>query len=178
MRKVFYLMGVLEDTDIDWLAAHGSIQFVKAGTLVVEQGLAIASLDIVVDGSLSVFRRSHPDRVIKELLAGEIIGEISFVDTRSPTASVRANIDSRLLVVDREVLLRKLERDQGFAARFYRALALFLADRLRSTMDSLGFGDPDPDAELADELDESMMDNMTLGATRFDRFLHQLEVTS
>jgi CRP/FNR family transcriptional regulator, cyclic AMP receptor protein len=178
MRKVLYLMGVLDDADIDWLAAHGTVQFVKAGNLVVEQGLPVACLRILLEGSLSVFRKASPDRIIKELFAGEVIGEISFVDSRPPTASVRARVDSRLLVVDREVLIRKLERDQGFAARFYRALALFLADRLRSTMGSLGFGDGDQDSEESVELDENLMDNVALGATRFDRFLHQLRVES
>jgi CRP/FNR family cyclic AMP-dependent transcriptional regulator len=178
MRKVLYLMGVLEDTDIDWLAAHGTMRLVKEGAAVVEQGSPISSLYILLDGSLTVFKRAHPDRSIKELLAGEVIGEISFVDSRPPTTSVRANVDSYLLVVARDVLIRKLEKDLGFAARFYHALALFLADRLRFTIGSLGFGDADQDSDDASELDESLMDNISLGATRFDRFLRGLRGAS
>jgi hypothetical protein len=52
---------------------------------------------------------------------------------------------------------------------------VLLADRLRKTTSHLGYGawieDSDPD-----ELDDSMMDNASLGATRFDRLLKQLRV--
>jgi CRP-like cAMP-binding protein len=181
MRKALYLMGVLEDSDIDWLSAHGTMQFVKAGTLIVEQGSSIACLHILLDGSLSVFKSAAPARTIKELLAGEVIGEIAFVDSRPPTTSVSANIDSSLLTVSGDVLRRKIEKDQGFAARFYHGVALFLADRLRSTIGSLGFGDVDQEgpAEIDDELmDDELMDNVSQGAMRFDRLLRQMHVNA
>lgn len=176
MRKVLYLMGVLDDTDIDWLAANGHVQLIQAGDLLVEQGSPITYLSILLDGSLSVFRKERPDRVIQNLLAGEVIGEISFVDSRPPTASVQANTASYVLQVNRDTLSQKLAKDQAFAARFYRALALFLADRLRSTVQNLGFGDPNAQTEDAVELDDSLMDYVALGGIRFDKFLRQLRV--
>jgi len=169
-------MGVLDDTDIDWIAAHGTVHRAKSGELIVEQGVPIGYLCILLDGSLSVYRKDASDRIIQNLLAGEVIGEISFVDSRPPTASVRCNMDSWILRVDREALNRKLERDQGFASRFYRALALFLADRLRSTVQNLGFGNPNEQSDDLNELDDGLMDNLNLGGIRFDKFLRQLRV--
>lgn len=54
-------------------------------------------------------------------------------------------------------------------------LETLLADRLRKTTSYLGYGKwtegTDPD-----ELDESLMDSVSLGATRFDRLLKQLRI--
>jgi hypothetical protein len=66
----------------------------------------------------------------------------------------------------------RLQQQPAFAARFYRALAIFLADRLRSatarmTVDK-GLGG---DAVMEDELDESILDNVSLAGVRFERLL-------
>lgn len=174
MRKVLYLMGVLEDTDMDWLASHGSLETVEAGTIIVDQGVSIDSLFVLLDGQLSIFNKANPKTALNNLYAGEVIGEISFVDSRPPIASVRAETRSQLVRVHKELLKAKINRDLGFAARFYHALALFLADRMRSTMGGLGYECGDETPEVRGELDDSLMDYVALGATRFDRFLRQM----
>ena len=50
--------------------------------------------------------------------------------------------DCVVLAVPQRALRDKLHKDQGFAARFYRALAIFLANRMRATMNTLGYGKP------------------------------------
>ncbi|MFZ1009225.1 MAG: hypothetical protein WAN65_20450, partial [Candidatus Sulfotelmatobacter sp.] len=55
--------------------------------------------------------------------------------------------------------------------RFYRALAGFLADRLRTTTAHLGYGKWDQDT---DELDDTMLDDMSVAATRFDYLIKRL----
>jgi len=67
--------------------------------------------------------------------------------------------------------------DASFAARFYRAVAVFLADRLRNTVARLGYGagqDLDENAEYAGELDFGVLDNVHLAGARFDRMLKRL----
>jgi hypothetical protein len=65
--------------------------------------------------------------------------------------------------------------DDAFAGRFYKAVATLLADRLRKTTSHLGYGKWDVESD-PDELDDSMMDNASQGATRFDRLLKSLRV--
>ena len=93
-------------------------------------------LYFVLDGALVVHTPAAPR--IAVLKAGDVVGEISFVDARPPVASVRAEVESKVGAVPRAVLSAKLRDDVGFAARFYRALAVFLADRLRTTTSHLG----------------------------------------
>jgi CRP/FNR family cyclic AMP-dependent transcriptional regulator len=170
MRKVMYLMGALEDPDIEWLAANGRVIRLTRGQVLVREGQPVDSLFVVLDGRFAV----HADGTqVAALLAGEVVGEISFVDTRLPLATVTALDTARVLVVGRDVLLAKLAADPKFAANFYRALAVFLADRLRATTARMGYGRPTQDAavEADEELGDDLMETVSLGARRFDNLL-------
>jgi CRP/FNR family transcriptional regulator, cyclic AMP receptor protein len=175
MRKVLYLMGVLDDRDVEWLAKNGTTRLMSSGTVLIREGFPIEDVYVVLEGKLFVLVKAMGDREVATLLAGEIVGEMSFVDSRPPSASVVAAQDSHLLVLSRAVLSSRLQTDNAFAARFYRAVATLLADRLRKTTSHLGYGkwteEMDPD-----ELDDSLMESASLGATRFDRLLKQLRI--
>jgi CRP-like cAMP-binding protein len=79
---------------------------------------------------------------------------------------VTALEDSRVLAVRRDIILEAFERDAGFAARFYRALAVFLSDRLRSATAHDGAGD---------ELDEGILDTLHQAGDRFVRLVAMLD---
>jgi CRP/FNR family cyclic AMP-dependent transcriptional regulator len=175
MRKVLYLMGILDDGDVEWLGKSGSTKHISTGTVLIHEGKAIDDVYVVLDGKLSVLVKGMGDREIAALLAGEVVGEMSFVDSRPPSASVVAAQDSHLLVLPRSALTSKLKMDDAFAARFYKAVATLLADRLRKTTSHLGYGQWNEEAD-PDELDESLMDSASLGATRFDRLLKRLRI--
>lgn len=169
MRKVFYIMGILDDSDTEWLATHGTAKFLNAGTVLVQEGSPIDSVYIVLDGQLSVVSQ-RLNREIASLSCGEMLGEISFVDTRLPSASVVVDRESYVLAVPRDTLTTKLEQDSGFAARFYRAVAALLADRLRATVSQLGYEVQKKTSE-ADDLDDEWMENISFAAARFDQLL-------
>jgi len=173
MRKAMYLMGALEDSDVEWLAAHGTAERLPPGQTLVQEGRAIDSLYVVLDGQLAVQVGSSR---VATLLAGEVIGEISFVDARPPLATVASLDTARVLAVRRDVLQEKLAADAKFAANFYRALAIFLADRLRATTTRLGYGHPEQDAapDAADELGDELLETVSLGTRRFDYLLRQV----
>jgi CRP-like cAMP-binding protein len=173
MRKAMYLMGALEDSDIEWLAARGTAQRLTRGQVLVREGQAVDSLFVVLDGQLAVEAGGSN---VATLLAGEVVGEISFVDSRPPLATVTALDAARILAVRREVLQAKLASDPRFAANFYRALATFLADRLRATTTRMGYGPPEQDAtaEAADELSDDLMETVSLGTQRFDNLLRRV----
>jgi CRP/FNR family cyclic AMP-dependent transcriptional regulator len=169
VRKALYLMGVLNDTDIHWLASKGTKMVFAEGVELIRRGSPIRHLYIVLDGRLSV---EVGELKVATLIAGEVIGEISFVDSRAPLASVVAQIPTIVLGIETSLLKKKLEADSQFGSRFYRAIALFLADRLRSTTGRLGYQSPAPETETMsddpDELDADFMQLVSMANVRFD----------
>jgi bacteriocin-type transport-associated protein len=173
MRKALFFLGILSDTDIDWLIAAGERQRIAANTVLIRHGEPIRVVYLVLDGTLRV---TIDDREVAQLRSGEILGELSFVDMRPPSANVVAIEDSVVLAVAREPLAEKLENDTAFGYRFYRALAVLLADRVRSTTSRLAYGSPaaTPSDELEDELEPMVLDRMALAGARFDWLLRRL----
>jgi CRP/FNR family transcriptional regulator, cyclic AMP receptor protein len=173
MRKALHLLGILDDVDIDWLASNGILRHVSAGTTLIHEKKPIDSLYLLLEGQLSITVGGTAGKQIATLFPGEIVGEISFVDTRPPSASVMAIQDSQLLALARDALSDKLAKDQAFAARFYRAIATFLADRLYVTVGRYGYGSAQQDVDI-DELPDSAMDEIDLATVRVDKLIKRL----
>jgi len=173
MRKALHLLGILDDVDIDWMASNGVMCNIASGETLIQEKRPIDSLYLLLEGQLSVTVGGLNGTLIATLMPGEIVGEISFVDPRPPSASVQATQDSRLLAISRDLLSIKLKKDQAFAARFYRAIAVFLADRLYVSVGRFGYGSPQQDVDV-DELPEYRLDEIDLAATRTDKLLKRL----
>lgn len=177
MRRVLYILGQLGDEDIEWLIGAGTLRRLDPGATLIHEGQPIEALYILLDGALSITTAAL-DGELARLSSGELIGEISFVDERPPTATVTASEPTRLLALDRTLLREKLEQDPRFAARFYKAVSLFLADRLRATVGRLGYGRlPEPASAATEagegltELNSDVLDNVHLAGARFERIL-------
>lgn len=172
MRKALHLMGFLDDVDVEWMVKNGVKRDVMSGTVLIQEGTSIDSLYVVLEGALAVrvAAMGEEESPIATLFAGEIVGEISLVCSRPPTASVVAITDSRVLSIPRSLLAKKLADDIPFTARFYHALATFLADRLAVTVGRFGYGSAQQDAD-PEELDESSLEEIAVAAKRFEQLL-------
>jgi CRP/FNR family cyclic AMP-dependent transcriptional regulator len=156
MRKVLYIFGQLTDADVEWLAKHGRRKRLAKSTVLIHQGVAVETLYIVLEGQLSVLQGAAK-REIARLGEGEIAGEMSFIDARPPSATVRAGTDVVVYTIPTKTLAAHLGENTAFAARFYKAVATFLSDRLRNVTDP----------ESGDELDDSVLDNVDRAGARF-----------
>ncbi|HSS78269.1 MAG TPA: cyclic nucleotide-binding domain-containing protein [Thermoanaerobaculia bacterium] len=181
MRKVLFLFGQLNDDDVEWMLRAGQKRFVPANDMLIEQGVPVDSVFILLDGRLAVWLRPRrgAEREIARLYAGEIVGEMSFVDARPPSATVRAFEDSTVFALSKAVLNTKLAADQGFAARFYRALAIYLSTTVRERHRDLGTGvaAEGEEEDDSDELDANVLDGVYLAGERFDRMVKRVLVT-
>lgn len=172
MKKVLYIFGQLTDEDIEWLIANGKKEKFEAGSVIIQKDHKINMLYIGLDGKFSVFYGDNDEIKVAELGAGEIVGEMSFVDSSPPSATVKVEQDSIVYSIPRDKLKAKIDADSGFAARFYHAIAIFLADRLRATVSLLGYGDGKYVAEGQEpELDSLIMDSVSIAGDRFHRML-------
>ena len=177
MRKILYLLGHLSDSDVQWMLAEGRKERVPKGAVLIRQGQPIEALYILLTGALEVTGSGIEQARPIQLGCGEVVGEVSFVDSRPPLATVTAGADCEVLAVPRAKLADRLAGDHEFAARFYRALAVFLAERLRATMRRLGYhrGQPlNEGEEYDDELGAEVLDSLHLAGARFDHVLQRL----
>ena len=177
MRKVLFLFGQISDQDIEWMLQVGRKETVPRGHVLIREGHAFDTVYIVLDGAFSVTVSALEDREVNRLGCGEVVGEMSFVDARPPSATVTALENSTVFAIPRSHLAGRLEQDMAFAARFYRAICLFLSDRLRSSVALMGYDsgqELDADVEYQDELNPGVLDSIHLAGSRFDAMLKHL----
>jgi len=163
MRKALYILGDLNDQDIIYLAETGTVQNVEEGATLINAGEPIRAVYFVTDGEFTV--RSIDGSVVAELGVGDVIGEMSFVESQPPDVDVVAKIPSRVLAVPRDALMAELGQNAEFGGRFYKALATFLSDRLRSMTPRGQEG----------ELDDRLLDIMHIAGDRLHRLIEMLE---
>lgn len=178
MRKALYILADLDDLDLAWLSEAGTVRKVPSGETIIREGVAIDTLYVVLDGKLEV--TVGEGKRVAELAAGDIVGEMSLVEKRPPSASVTTIEATRILGVPQAAIRDRLGKDTAFAARFYRALAVFLSDRLRATVATLGYGKPVEESrqktlERENELDEGLLDTLHVAGDRMRRLIAMLE---
>ncbi len=88
MRKVLYIFGLLTDADVEWIARTGVRRRVRAGETLIEEGQRIESVIFLLQGEFLVSALGVGE--IARLGVGEIVGEMSFVDSAPPAATVTA----------------------------------------------------------------------------------------
>ncbi len=100
----------------------------KAGDFLLHEGDESTEMYYLQSGSLAVIKRKG-DAVhqIGTLIAGELVGEMSFLDKEPRSASVRAISESTLLIVPAD----KLEEIMEGQPKWFAALLHTLTDRLR-----------------------------------------------
>lgn len=172
MKKILLFFSELNNNDLDWLVQKGKKEIVQPDRWLIREGQVSEALYIVVSGSFSVVIQSQDQKELAKISVGEIVGEVSFIDTRPPLASVRSIEESVVLSIPRIQLLAKLQQDINFSSRFYRAICLCLSDRLRGTVSRLGYGyDVDTlDAHL-EGFGQSMLSNLELAEAKFNWLL-------
>ena len=166
MKKVLFLLGHLSDLDIEWMIDHGIKERLSLGQHLIHKGEDIDSIYIILSGQLSIV---DGKREIAHVGPGEIVGEMSFLESRPPSVSVIATEESTLFSISKKEVNHRLDTDREFKANFYYSLALFLSDRLRKTTNQLGYESPDE----ADLIDTNVLDGVSQAGSRFSQIVHR-----
>ncbi|MCP4575493.1 MAG: cyclic nucleotide-binding domain-containing protein [Deltaproteobacteria bacterium] len=178
MRKVLYILGGLDDNDVEWLIARGERRRLSIGTVLIREGDMIDALFILLEGELAASVMTHGgERELGRMAVGDMVGEVSLVDDRPASASVTVVRDAHVLAIPRPALLEKLDTEVGFAARFYHAVAQLLSYRLRDNTALIAGegGPPVPELEKDEDLlGLDVLDNVHMAGERFSRIMRRL----
>ena len=108
------------------------------GQEIISEGARIDHLYVLRSGSASVELEGTTSRtVIASLIAGDVCGEMAFLEDSTATAAVVAKDDIEVDAIRADELRQLVAAFPGFGARFYRSLAVILEQRLRQTSKEL-----------------------------------------
>jgi CRP/FNR family cyclic AMP-dependent transcriptional regulator len=169
MKRVLFFLGQLNDRDVEWMIHNGQKIELKTGDKLIQKGTYIDSLYILLSGQLSVFSDNVESDEIALLGAGEVLGEMSFLESRPPSVSVISKKPSVVYKISRDAIESRISSNPDFKANFYYSLALFLSNRLRKTTDQLGYGIP----EEEDLIDTKVLDVVSQAGARFGQILNR-----
>ncbi|MBP0017791.1 MAG: cyclic nucleotide-binding domain-containing protein [Cyanobacteria bacterium SBLK] len=186
LRKVLLMFAIFQDSDLNWILSASQTQKWKSQTTLIREKEPVSTLYILLDGVLEVsvgIEENGIDRrkVLATLESGEILGEISFIEAGNASATLTCLEKTLAIALPRDKLTVHLQENPDFAARFYEAIAVVLADRLRDRFQQRGYGGAayetgeslDFDLEYADELDLETLEQTAIAGSRFDWFLRQ-----
>jgi CRP/FNR family cyclic AMP-dependent transcriptional regulator len=132
MLEAAAFLGVLDESDVEWLVANSKQHEIETGSVLIRRNEPVEFLYLIVDGAFKVTVSTPNEIHIATLYAGELAGEMSFVDMHPPSATVTAGMRSSVLAVSKAALGEKIQNDRGFGARFYKGVSVLLAGRLRA----------------------------------------------
>lgn len=170
MKRALFFLGQFSNRDVEWLIHNGQKMELSGGEKLIQKGNFIDSLYIVLSGQLSVSAENGDKEDIATLGTGEVVGEMSFLETRPPSVSVIAKKTSVVYKISRKDIELRFTANLDFKANFYYALALFLSNRLRKTTDQLGYGTPEEEEDL---IDTKILDGVAKAGSHFGQILHR-----
>jgi extracellular factor (EF) 3-hydroxypalmitic acid methyl ester biosynthesis protein len=125
----------LRQEDIHWLLASSELRTLSSNSVLVREDDPSDTIFFVADGLFEVYVFASPAGRLKvgQLGPGDVIGEISWLDRKPVSASVRSLETGAVMALSTALLEKKLGEDPKFAARFFRGIATLTAGRLRKT---------------------------------------------
>ena len=131
MKEVIYVFGALEEPDVEVLMRIGIRQQLHVGDKLLTEGTHPDAIYLVLEGELSVSVKGR-GTAIAHVGKGEIVGEMSLLESQPASATLCAITPVTALRIPRDALEENLAADPGFSLRFYRALGMLLSHRLRA----------------------------------------------
>jgi CRP-like cAMP-binding protein len=99
------------------------------GEIVVRQGDVGDCLFVIQEGRVEVVvERGGKETILRELGAGDMVGEMAIFDRIVRSATVRAKGQARLLTVDKKNFLRRVNEDPSIAFRIVEIMSRRVRD--------------------------------------------------
>ena len=174
MRSSLIFFECLDDADLAWIHQACTKIELAATKVLVQIGSVNTDVYILLAGKCKV--DGADGRLLTPINAGDIIGEVSFVDKRKTLARVSAESNIVVARLDGDMLTAKLDSDPLFATRFYRGVASVLAFRLRSNLQLVrdkGSSMLSSKQEFAGEVDPVDLNASAKAGARLSYFLNR-----
>jgi len=127
------LFTAFEDAELAALGSRLRERTLRKGQTLFREGDAGADMFIVRRGTMLVSKEvtGRVEQVLVRVEAGDFFGEMSLLDRSPRSASVQAETDATLLVLDRDGLQTLTDQAPRAAAVFFYSMVLVFMERLR-----------------------------------------------
>lgn len=96
----------------------------KDGEVIVRQGESGDTMYVVLEGQVEVvLTQTTVTRQLAVLGEGDFFGEMEIFDSSARSATVRAKGDARILTLDKNTLMRRLQEDPSLALHFLETMS-------------------------------------------------------
>src|SRR5581483_9523210 len=121
------------DADLAPLAGAMRERRLRAGHVLAKEGARGTEMFFIHQGTLAIVKnvREGVEQVVARIGAGEFVGEMALFDRRPRSATIRAETDALLLVLDRKAVQVLVNISPAAAAAFLRALSEEFIGRMR-----------------------------------------------
>ena len=109
----------------------------KRGQVLFREGEVGEEMFIVLRGTIVISKpvTGRVEQVLARMGPGDFFGEMALFDRSARSATIQADADATLLVLDREAMRRLTELSPRAAAAFFYALVQVFIERLRASGD-------------------------------------------
>lgn len=90
------------------LERSGQPASLRSGEVLIEQGGCDSTLYLLQSGTLAVHPGPHQEGPVISIEAGEVVGEMAFLDNRPRTATVIASSDCTVVALERQATFQRL----------------------------------------------------------------------
>lgn len=124
----------LTEDDRKMLLGSATLKKFEPESVIVTEGEPQDSIFVLESGEARV-EKAHGEFGVElsRLGAGDVFGEMGFVEGFEASASVIAEEPCAVHLVSKDFISEKIKNDPGFYGRFYQSLAFTLSQRLRDT---------------------------------------------
>lgn len=127
----------LDEAELARLLALAELTEYQVSDYPIREGEHDNHLYVLLAGKAGIYKSSGPgQKMIKELGPGECFGEMSLIDCRNRSASVKAITPCRMLKLDGQQIMQLPD----ISSKLFRNIARLLSKRLRSANEIMTLG--------------------------------------
>lgn len=127
----------LDEAELARLLALAELTEYQVSDYPIREGEQDSHLYVLLAGKAGIYKSAGPgQKMIKELGPGECFGEMSLIDCRARSASVKAITPCRMLKLDG----RQIMQLPDISSKLFRNIARLLSKRLRSANEIMTLG--------------------------------------
>jgi CRP/FNR family transcriptional regulator, cyclic AMP receptor protein len=127
----------VEDPELGILAESLRERPLRRGQILLREGDSGDEMFLVRSGSLVISKgvTGRVEQVLARVGPGDFFGEMALFDRSPRSATIQADSDTMLLILDRAGLSKLTEVSPRAAAAFFESLVLIFIERLRASGD-------------------------------------------